>query len=211
MSPIFWKVIFVILVLTLWTSPSSHSETYYVDQKHSNASDTNSGKEENKPWLTISRAAEAVGPGDTVLVKEGVYREQITVKKSGTDYNNMITFAAYPGDEVIVKGSDIVTDWEEDQGNVWKKENWEINSQQVFCDGKILQQIAAKLNEEIFSEKRLPRIGKGRKDMKPGSFYYDDKTKTLYIWLENDLNPNEHLIEVSVRTFFVFIGKAKFS
>ena len=50
--------------------------TYYVDQDHPNASDSNPGTED-LPWLTIQKAADTVWAGDTVIVKNGIYPERI--------------------------------------------------------------------------------------------------------------------------------------
>ena len=50
--------------------------TYYVDQDHPNASDSNPGTED-LPWLTIQKAADTVWAGDTVIVKNGSYPERI--------------------------------------------------------------------------------------------------------------------------------------
>ena len=50
------------------------------------------------------------GPGDTVLVKSGTYREIIVWKTPG-EANARITLAAAPGHKVVVKGSAVVTGW----------------------------------------------------------------------------------------------------
>ena len=57
-----------------WERPATYSRTYYVDQQHPNASDTNDGTAQ-QPFRTISRAAEVVEAGERVLVKAGIYRE----------------------------------------------------------------------------------------------------------------------------------------
>lgn len=52
--------------------------TYYVDQGHGSASDSNAGTSESAPWLTLTRATGQTGPGglvagDTCYVKNGTY------------------------------------------------------------------------------------------------------------------------------------------
>jgi hypothetical protein len=46
------------------------------------------------PFATIARAVQAAKPGDTVKIAPGLYREQITFRKSGTK-NAPITFPIF--------------------------------------------------------------------------------------------------------------------
>ena len=81
---------------------------YWVDAGAENASDENPGTEA-APWKTLARAAtaEELAPGDTVLIKTGVYRETMRIRVSGEE-GRPITFAAAPGHRVVVKGSEIL-------------------------------------------------------------------------------------------------------
>ena len=78
--------------------------TFIVNQSHRNASNANDGSE-SKPWLTIQHAADLARPGDTILVKAGVYAP-FKINTSGTPEARII-FAAHPGDEhrAIIDGS----------------------------------------------------------------------------------------------------------
>ena len=75
------------------TEPSRTSAaaraTYYVS---TNGNDVGDGSAAH-PWATLRHADEVVGPGDTVLVADGVYRGDIVLRKSGTS-GHPITFAA---------------------------------------------------------------------------------------------------------------------
>ncbi len=99
----------VVLVL----GPTALAATYYVDRNHPSASDTNPGTED-QPWLTVGKAAgsTAVGPGDTVIVKQGIYRERASISRSGVE-GNPVTYKANPGDRVILAGSEEITGWQE--------------------------------------------------------------------------------------------------
>ena len=87
-----------------WEKPAEHSRTYYVDQHHPNASDTAEGTAQH-PFRTINRAAEVVEPGGRVLVKAGVYREEVQPRRGGDGPDKMVTFEAAPGQAVIIRGS----------------------------------------------------------------------------------------------------------
>jgi len=98
----------VVLVALAWRGEAA---TYYVDRNHAGASDGAVGSE-SKPWKTIQHAVDSVGPGDTVYIKAGTYRERVmltgsdgTSGKSGTAAQGHITYAGYPGHEVVLDGS----------------------------------------------------------------------------------------------------------
>ena len=74
-----------------------------------------------KPFRTINRAASVAVAGDTVQVHNGTYREWVDPIFGGTGDSNRIVYEAAPGEHPIIKGSEIVTDWEKVEGTVWKK------------------------------------------------------------------------------------------
>jgi hypothetical protein len=130
-----------------------------------------------------------------VIVKAGVYREAVRMMRGGTP-QKPIVFLAEPIGSVIVKGSEVVKDWEKVGDAVWRKTGWELagklgretgrdfvfRREQVFCDGKPLQQVER------------------REQMQAGTFWVDMDGKALYVWLPENANPNEKLMEVSIRS-----------
>ena len=73
----------------------------------------------DRPLRTINRAAQLAQAGDTVLVHEGVYREWVRPRRGGSSDARRITYAAAPGEQVVIKGSEQVTGWESVDGGVW--------------------------------------------------------------------------------------------
>jgi hypothetical protein len=65
-----------------WSDQTVYAKTFYVDQSHPDASDENPGSRD-KPFLTINKAAQVVGPGERVVVESGVYRELIEPRLGG--------------------------------------------------------------------------------------------------------------------------------
>lgn len=55
------------------------------------------------PWRTLQHAADSVLPGDTVLVEEGSYHEEVALTRSG-EANRPIGFRAAAGDTVTLEG-----------------------------------------------------------------------------------------------------------
>lgn len=61
------------------STPIPASGIFYVAK---NGNDNNPGTEV-EPWLTIKKAANTLVAGETVYVRAGTYKEQVTVKNSG--------------------------------------------------------------------------------------------------------------------------------
>lgn len=195
----------IVALIYLYNLQNAYSAEYFVDQSHSKANDVNAGTRE-LPLRTITAAAARVKAGDTVLIAAGTYREMIFLKDKGGTAKQPIAFRALPGAEVFIKGSDPVSGWVPYNQGIWKRPGWGINSQQVFVDGHPLQQIGetCPLSSQRFENKPLlPPVGKGLKDMQPGTFFYGEKDKTLFIRLKDDSDPNDHLVEVSARDFII--------
>jgi hypothetical protein len=76
--------------------------TYYVDQTHPQADDSNPGTEGN-PWATIQHAANIALNGDTIYIKSGIYPERVRPQNSGSP-GNPITFIALPRRSVTMWG-----------------------------------------------------------------------------------------------------------
>ncbi|MEE0946545.1 MAG: right-handed parallel beta-helix repeat-containing protein [Acutalibacteraceae bacterium] len=90
---------------------------YHVSKQ---GNDFNIGSEEN-PFFTINKAAQIAKPGDTVIVHEGTYRECVNPKNSGYNNLNRITYTAAKGERPVIKGSEIIDNWENVENTVWKK------------------------------------------------------------------------------------------
>ncbi len=120
---------------------SVEGKTYYVAQKHPAASDNGTGSVV-APFKTVSKAAEIAKPGDTVIVKEGIYRETLRPKNSGTA-NAPITFMAAEGENVVISAADVVDGWAHYDGNVWTAPmGWDlgVTRNQVFINDKMLNE-----------------------------------------------------------------------
>jgi len=76
---------------------------YYVAKS---GNDNGSGSERD-PFLTIGKAVEQLEPGDTLLIREGVYRESVTLTTSDRQ-DSPITIQAYGLDQVEISGVDAV-------------------------------------------------------------------------------------------------------
>ena len=109
--------------------------TYYVSVK---GADSNSGTL-GAPFATIQKAADVMKPGDTCCVREGTYRETVRPANSGTA-GRPIVFRSYRDETAVVTGTDRVTDWTRDEGDIYKtKLGWDLGkNNQIFFDGKMV-------------------------------------------------------------------------
>ena len=72
-----------------------------------------------KQYPTIQSAAERAKPGDMVLIADGIYRERVDPKHSGTASKPIIYRAEHPG-KVVISGSEVIERWEKIDGGLWK-------------------------------------------------------------------------------------------
>jgi len=94
------------------------------------------------PFRTIQHAADSVAPGDTVLIRGGVYRESVQVPTSGTT-SEPITFKAYGNEAVTIDGADPITGWNSAGGGVYSSAlPWDLGqgNNQIFVDGKMMNE-----------------------------------------------------------------------
>jgi len=83
--------------------------TYWVDA--ANGKDSNDGTSEETAWKTITKAANTLTAGQTVYIKGGTYYERIIPVNSGAE-GSYITYAANPGDTVVIDDQGMTPDWE---------------------------------------------------------------------------------------------------
>lgn len=176
----------------------------HVDKK---GSDCGLGNVES-PFLTIDKAASVAQPGDSIIVHEGIYREEITHINTGLSESRRISFEAAQDEQVIIKGSEEITGWQQIDGSIWKVEidnnifkdfnpfatklfgDWlavdndkslgqvYLNDQSLFEVSEYEQLADPKLVEETLDHWTNKQVT------------YDYKDQSIYVWyakLENDI------------------------
>ena len=196
----------ILFALFFSLSPTSWAVSYYVS---TTGKDTNSGTSISYPFRTVQRAVDKAIAGDTINIRGGTYREEVSIYRGGGSAGKFLTIKAYGSEKPVLKGSVLVTGWTLHYGKIWKKTNWQYNSQQVFVDlrdGPSLKQIG--MPSSYYTKYEYPKpLGSGVGSMVAGSFYYDRGAKVLYLWLPDGSNPNNHKIEASTKKRVLFMGK----
>ncbi len=72
--------------------------------------DSNPGTKE-APYKTVTAAVQMLGPGDTVRIAPGIYRESVKVNGTGTAENPVIIESEDPANPAIISGADALTNW----------------------------------------------------------------------------------------------------
>jgi hypothetical protein len=175
--------------------------SYEVAQRHPGANDAGPGTPA-QPWKTIARAAERVASGDTVIIRDGIYRERVVIKASGRA-EAPIRFQAAPGAHVVVTGADPLTGWVREGGQkpiyrvswpqrfvTWSKHMTHPDDEyhrligrceQVAIDGYLLRQV----------------LEPGQ--LAPGTFLADTTSQALLVWDNAGRDLNKVFAEASAR------------
>lgn len=172
------------------------------------------------PFRTIAEASSAARAGDTVTVHAGTFREWVDPKFGGTSNLNRIVYRAAPGEEVMIKGSEVVKGWEKVKKGVWKVTldnsffgdynpyrdlvtgDWFLDfgrkhhTGEVYLNGKSFYEIDSLV--KVINPLPL----KGAQDMKGSlnQWYCESDSKSTTIWANfHESDPNRELVEINVR------------
>jgi regulation of enolase protein 1 (concanavalin A-like superfamily) len=185
-------------------APPPPARLFWVAQRHPAASDSNPGSQD-LPWRTISRAAQLLQPGDVVIVRAGTYREAVVPARGGTDAAHRITYAAYPGEQVVISGADLLTQWTP-AGNAWRHA-WQVSlpadqartdyeRSQAQADGSYLRR------EMVIVDGQVLRAVGSREAVVPGTFYVEGASESpvaIYVRMPQDDAPFNHTVEAARR------------
>ncbi len=104
-APTFFSLALASITL-LAPAPGLFSATYYVA---TNGDDLRNPGTQGNPWRTIQKAATALQPGDTVLIRGGLYTEAVVPLRSGE--GNYITYMNYGNEDVVIDGQNGARDY----------------------------------------------------------------------------------------------------
>jgi alpha-N-arabinofuranosidase len=94
-----------------------NAKTFVVNNQTAEAKDSNPGTC-TQPLRTVQAGANLAQAGDTILVKAGIYRDEVKPLRSGTR-DKPITYLAAPGDIVSIRGSEQIANWIREENGLW--------------------------------------------------------------------------------------------
>lgn len=207
----------LILLAALCCTTSISATEYHVGAKKGKDSNNGSAK---APFATISKAAQVAQAGDTITVGEGIYREWIDPAKGGTDNNTRITYRAADGQQVQIKGSEVITGWINIEGSLWRVDldtaffkgfnslntliegDWFYDHGRVHHTGDIYLNGKSLYEVESLDKVKTPVARPDALDPKGEllAWYTTTQGGKTTIWANfQGANPNKELTEVSVR------------
>jgi len=175
------------------------SAVFYVEQSNPHARDFFASGSERQPFKTLAAACRKAQAGDTVYVKNGVYREMLVPRHSGTR-ESPITFEAI-GSQVWIKGSDVVTHWRRERG-FWVRRPWRPR---FYYDPAAMDDISKALyrssarQEQVFIGGRPLQWYPEKRLVKENGFWWAPDGSEIALKLPPDINPNHIETEIPLR------------
>ena len=90
-----------------------YPNVYHVDPRHPAAADEPAWGYPAVPLATLARACAIAKPGETILLRGGVYRETLRPQCDG------ITIRAMKGEKVSISGADVIEGWKREADGTW--------------------------------------------------------------------------------------------
>lgn len=89
--------------------------TFYVSTTGNDSGDGSI----SSPFATFDKAVSVMSAGDTCIIREGVYEEELVINKSGSE-GNYLTFKAATGEVVKIKSTSVINGWQLHTNNIYK-------------------------------------------------------------------------------------------
>jgi hypothetical protein len=213
-----------LLVILILIAGNVWSREYHVSVKGNNQNDGSAAK----PFRTINYAAQVAQPGDVITVHAGTYRERIDPARGGESDDHRIVYQAAPGENVEIKGSEVVSGWIREKSGIWKislpnsffgdynpyKDS--INGDWFNPHGRIHHTGEVFLNgKSLFEKETLEKVihpvPNEKIQDKEGSVYTwycesDDRNTILWANFQT-YDPNRELVEISARATCFYPSK----
>ena len=174
------------------------NRVFWVDQRAGN--DSNAGTKD-RPWKTIQRANKRgqLAAGDAVIIRGGVYRETIRPTVSGKS-GARLTYAAYPGDDVVVSGAVPADDgWTLHGGNIYKRPfNLSLN---IDCPWDDCSSVSWRRELLVVDGNLMTQVNLLSSIDSPGEFFVDGfppstAPRWIYARFPKDQSPGSLRIEI---------------
>jgi len=180
---------------------SLRAATFEVAQREPAARDDGPGSRA-EPWKTVGRAVQQVRAGDTILIRDGVYREQVRIRSHGLP-DQPIRLEAAPGAHVVLTGADQISDWKPMGADrpvftsAWPHRFITWSKHMTHPDDEYHRVIGR--CEQVIIENQLLRQVLETNQLAPGTFCVDLTSQLLLAWDAAHRDLNKVSVEASVR------------
>jgi hypothetical protein len=107
-----------------------YPNVYYVDPRHPAASDEPAWGYPAVPLASLAKACAIAQPGETIVLRGGVYREVLAPKNDG------VTIRAMNGEKVTISGADLIAGWKREADGSWSAP-LAVQPKQLLRDGQL--------------------------------------------------------------------------
>lgn len=90
-----------------------YPNVYYVDPRHPAAADEPAWGYPAVPLASLAKACKITRPGETIVLRGGVYHEVLAPRSDG------VTVRAMKGEKVTISGADLLEDWRREADGTW--------------------------------------------------------------------------------------------
>ncbi|MBA3304092.1 MAG: right-handed parallel beta-helix repeat-containing protein [Acidimicrobiia bacterium] len=152
------------------------------------------------PWRTLAHAVAQSPARSTVVLREGTYRESVQV------YRKALTIQPYPGERVVLSGSDVVGGWTPDAGDFVRR-GWTPSfprTPDAASSAVTPQAPLAGFPELAFVDGVPQRQVGSRAEVVPGTFFVDDGADAVYLGVD----PAGRRVELSARAWGLYLTGA---
>ncbi|MCX6764026.1 MAG: right-handed parallel beta-helix repeat-containing protein, partial [Candidatus Moranbacteria bacterium] len=161
---------------------SASAATYYVDKDGVGGicSDSNTkaqAQNTTSPWCTIDKASSNAATGDVVIIRAGIYREQIWLSATG------VTYQAATGETVIIKGTKAKTGFSLTAGQAY-----------TYQTAETATNLLNVVIEEDTNTFYVSKTSKEEVEATASTYYLDPDLDLLYIHTSDSADPSTHTI-----------------
>lgn len=185
----------LIAPLAAGSGPTAHAaRTWVVAPWGDNSADGSA----TDPLKTVGWAVARARSGDTIVLRGGVYREQVQV------YRKTLHIRSQAGERAVFDGAVTVDTWTSSGGD-WYSSGW---TQQFYREpsGGVVDgaNIAAGYPDQMFIDGRTLTQVLQRSEVRPGTFFHDTDADRL--WIGDD--PSGAIVEASKLRFGLYFNHA---
>ena len=216
------KILFFFFVIILGLGTDLAAREYHVSVR----GDDHASGDAVHPFRTISKAASVAVAGDVIMVHGGTYREWVRPVRGGVSEDKRIVYRAAPGEQAVIKGSEVIRGWERFRGNVWRvtlpdtffgdfnpyKEvlhgDWFNGRGRVHHNGKVFLNGQALYESDILEHLFRPVLLDTRDGRHLYPWYCESDDRNTYIYANfGDHDPNRDTVEITVRKACFYPGQ----
>ena len=106
-----------------------YPNVYYVDPRHPAAVDEPAWGYPAVPLASLAKACAIAQPGETIVLRGGVYREVLALRNDG------VTVRAMKGEKVTISGADLIEGWKREVEGSWSA-NLAAEPKKLLRDGQ---------------------------------------------------------------------------